>query len=186
MEKICVTIEPAIVRTGSGRLQVRLAPPGRMTRQAWDLLLDELAGSNNLRHSAAAGVAHSSVIAKARGDRTRPAGSRAPEPGPWSGSSVGFAPAGTRMSSTGLPASPWPRRCARCSAFADPLQSPFGEPAGPAPRRPASGGATCVYRRPSSALRCASSALRNIGRRWSSGRGPRRGSGPFRGTLRAR
>jgi hypothetical protein len=62
--------EETIVRTASGRLQLRLAPPERMTAQAWDLFLDELADSNNLRHAAAAaGVAHSSVIARARGDR---------------------------------------------------------------------------------------------------------------------
>lgn len=67
--------EPAIIRLKSGRLQLRLSPPGRMTQQAWDIALRALENTNNLRLAAeAAGVAHSSLLARARAN---PAAARA-------------------------------------------------------------------------------------------------------------
>jgi hypothetical protein len=62
--------EEMVVRAASGRLQLRRAPPGRMTGEAWELFLDTLEETNNLRlAAAAAGVAHSSIIARARTNR---------------------------------------------------------------------------------------------------------------------
>lgn len=59
--------EPTLVRTKSGRLQLRLAPPGRMTRAAEQAFLGALSASANVRLSAAAaGFAHSSFYARAR------------------------------------------------------------------------------------------------------------------------
>jgi len=46
--------EPTIVRLKSGRLQLRLAPPGRMTRAAEQAFFRALAASANVRLSAAA------------------------------------------------------------------------------------------------------------------------------------
>lgn len=58
--------EETVVRTASGRLQLRLAPPGRLTARGWDLVLRTIAGTNNLRRAAwAAGVAHTSLFARA-------------------------------------------------------------------------------------------------------------------------
>ncbi|PWG01482.1 hypothetical protein [Sphingosinicella humi] len=62
--------EPTIVRTRSGRLQLRLAPPGRMTKAAEQAFLRALAASANVRlAAAAAGFAHSSFYARARESR---------------------------------------------------------------------------------------------------------------------
>lgn len=62
--------EPVVVRTAGGRLQVRLARPGQMTKGAEQAFLAALAASANIRLSAAAtGFAHSSFYAKARGHR---------------------------------------------------------------------------------------------------------------------
>jgi hypothetical protein len=59
--------EPTIVRTASGRLQLRLAPPGRMNAAAERRFLHALAATANVRLSAAAaGFAHSSFYARAR------------------------------------------------------------------------------------------------------------------------
>ena len=41
--------EPTIVRTRNGRLQLRLAPPGRMTRAAEQLFFSALSASANVR-----------------------------------------------------------------------------------------------------------------------------------------
>ena len=66
--------EPVIVRQGNGRLQLRLAPAGRMTEAAEQLYLAALSASANIRLSArAAGFAHSSFYAR----RTRWPGFRA-------------------------------------------------------------------------------------------------------------
>jgi hypothetical protein len=57
--------EPHIVRRANGRLQLRLAPPGRMTAAAERLYLAALAASANVRlAAAAAGFAHSSFYAR--------------------------------------------------------------------------------------------------------------------------
>ncbi|MES2445387.1 MAG: hypothetical protein V4574_21380 [Pseudomonadota bacterium] len=57
--------EPTVVRTASGRLQLRLAPPGRMTRAAEQAFLAALAATANVRlAAAAAGFAHTSIYAK--------------------------------------------------------------------------------------------------------------------------
>lgn len=59
--------EPVIVRRADGRLQLRLAPPGRMTGAAGRLVLATVAETNNLRMAArAAGVAHSTILARCR------------------------------------------------------------------------------------------------------------------------
>jgi hypothetical protein len=59
--------EPTIVRLKSGRLQLRLAPAGRMTRAAEQAFFAALSASANVRLSAAAaGFAHSSFYARAR------------------------------------------------------------------------------------------------------------------------
>jgi hypothetical protein len=59
--------EPTIVRTASGRLQLRVAPPGRMNAAAERRFLHALAATANVRLSAAAaGFAHSSFYARAR------------------------------------------------------------------------------------------------------------------------
>ncbi len=62
--------EPTIIRQANGRLQLRLAPPGRMTGAACRLLLATVAETNNLRLSAAAagGVAHTTILARLRRD----------------------------------------------------------------------------------------------------------------------
>lgn len=53
--------EPTIVRQANGRLQLRLAPPGRMTKAAEQTFFSALSASANVRLSAAAaGFAHSS------------------------------------------------------------------------------------------------------------------------------
>ena len=68
--------EPMIVRLANGRLQRRLAPPGRMTRAAEGLFFTTLSETANLRMAAAAaGFAHSSVLAR----RARPAFAQALE-----------------------------------------------------------------------------------------------------------
>jgi hypothetical protein len=62
--------EPTIVRLGNGRLQLRLAPPGRMTAHAEQLFFRALAASANVRLSAAAaGFAAATFYGK---KRTRP------------------------------------------------------------------------------------------------------------------
>ncbi|MFC7499632.1 hypothetical protein ACFQRC_10415 [Enterovirga sp. GCM10030262] len=62
--------EPTITRLRSGRLQLRLAPPGRMTKAAEQSFLRALSASANIRLSAAAaGFAHSSFYARARASR---------------------------------------------------------------------------------------------------------------------
>ncbi|MFN3387635.1 MAG: hypothetical protein ACK40O_01795, partial [Allosphingosinicella sp.] len=59
--------EPRIVRTRAGRLQLRRALPGRMTKAAEQAFLAALAASANIRlAAAAAGFAHSSFYARAR------------------------------------------------------------------------------------------------------------------------
>ena len=59
--------EPMIVRLGNGRLQRRLAPPGRMTEAAEQRILARVEETNNLRlAAAAAGFAHTSFLARAR------------------------------------------------------------------------------------------------------------------------
>ena len=59
--------EPMIVRQGNGRLQLRLAPPGRMTAVAQALFFQTLSETANIRFAAAAaGFAHSSFLARAR------------------------------------------------------------------------------------------------------------------------
>src|SRR5205085_8151733 len=59
--------EPTIVRQANGRLQLRLAPPGRMTETAERHFLAALAASANVRlAAAAAGFAHSSFYARRR------------------------------------------------------------------------------------------------------------------------
>ena len=59
--------EPTIVRTRSGRLQLRLAPPGRMTKAAEQAFFRALSATANVRLSAAAaGFAHSSFYARKR------------------------------------------------------------------------------------------------------------------------
>ena len=57
--------EPTITRTASGRLQLRLSPPGRLTRASEQAFLTALAATANVRLAAAAiGVAHTSIYAK--------------------------------------------------------------------------------------------------------------------------
>lgn len=59
--------EPHVVRLKSGRLQLRLAPPGRMTKAGEQAFLAALSASANVRLSAAAaGFAHSSFYARRR------------------------------------------------------------------------------------------------------------------------
>jgi hypothetical protein len=59
--------EPAIVRLPDGRLQLRHAPPGRMTDAARRRILATVEETNNLRLAArAAGFAHTSLFARAR------------------------------------------------------------------------------------------------------------------------
>jgi hypothetical protein len=63
--------EPMVVRLGNGRLQLRLAPPGRMTKAAEQAFFSALSASANVRLSAAAaGFAHSSFYK--RRDRHAP------------------------------------------------------------------------------------------------------------------
>jgi hypothetical protein len=58
--------EPTIVRLANGRLQLRLAPPGRMTDAAEKTYLLALSASANIRLAAkAAGFAHSSFYRRA-------------------------------------------------------------------------------------------------------------------------
>jgi hypothetical protein len=62
--------EPTIVRLANGRLQLRLAPPGRMTDTAEKTYLLALSASANIRLAAkAAGFAHSSFYRRARRPR---------------------------------------------------------------------------------------------------------------------
>jgi hypothetical protein len=62
--------EPTVVRLKSGRLQLRLAPAGRMTKAAEQAFFSALSASANVRLSAAAaGFAHSSFYARARKHR---------------------------------------------------------------------------------------------------------------------
>ena len=62
--------EPVVIRLANGRLQLRLAPPGRMTKAAEQSFLRALSASANIRLSAAAaGFAHSSFYARARASR---------------------------------------------------------------------------------------------------------------------
>jgi hypothetical protein len=57
--------EPTIVRQANGRLQLRLAPPGRMTKAAEQAFFAALSATANIRLSAAAaGFAHSSFYAR--------------------------------------------------------------------------------------------------------------------------
>jgi hypothetical protein len=57
--------EPTIVRTASGRLQLRLAPPGRMTRAAEQAFLAALAATANVAlATAATGYRRASIYAK--------------------------------------------------------------------------------------------------------------------------
>jgi hypothetical protein len=59
--------EPVVVRTASGRLQLRRSPPGRMTAAAEKAFFEALSGSCNVRLSAAAAsFAHSSFYARKR------------------------------------------------------------------------------------------------------------------------
>jgi hypothetical protein len=59
--------EPTIVRLKSGRLQLRLAPPGRMTKAAEQAFFRALSASANIRLSAAAaGFSHASFYARRR------------------------------------------------------------------------------------------------------------------------
>jgi hypothetical protein len=59
--------EPHVVRLRNGRLQLRLAPPGRMTKQAEQAFFSALSATANVRLSAAAaGFAHSSFYARRR------------------------------------------------------------------------------------------------------------------------
>ena len=59
--------EPTIVRLANGRLQLRLAPPGRMTKAAEQRFFATLSETANIRLAAAAsGFAHSSFLARAR------------------------------------------------------------------------------------------------------------------------
>ncbi|MCW3847510.1 hypothetical protein OF829_09665 [Sphingomonas sp. LB-2] len=61
--------EPVITRTASGRLQLRLSPPDRMTRAATQAFLTALAATANVRLSAAAaGYAHTSIYARRKAD----------------------------------------------------------------------------------------------------------------------
>jgi hypothetical protein len=61
--------EPTITRTASGRLQLRLSPPGRLTRASAQAFLTALAATANVRLAAAAiGVAHTSIYAKRKAD----------------------------------------------------------------------------------------------------------------------
>lgn len=62
--------EPAITRLRSGRVQLRLARPGRITPAAEQAFFRALSASANIRLSAAAaGFAHSSFYARARKSR---------------------------------------------------------------------------------------------------------------------
>jgi hypothetical protein len=57
--------EPVITRLANGRLQLRLAPPDRMTKAAEQAFLSALSASANVRlAAAAAGFAHSSFYAR--------------------------------------------------------------------------------------------------------------------------
>lgn len=59
--------EPTIIRLANGRLQLRLAPPGRMTETAGQLFLAAVQETNNIRLAAAGiGFAHSSLLTRAR------------------------------------------------------------------------------------------------------------------------
>ncbi|HYJ30075.1 MAG TPA: hypothetical protein VEW25_07015, partial [Allosphingosinicella sp.] len=59
--------EPHVVRLRNGRLQLRLAPPGRITKAAEQLFFSALSASANIRLSAAAaGFAHSSFYRRRR------------------------------------------------------------------------------------------------------------------------
>ncbi|MBO9714950.1 hypothetical protein [Sphingomonas sp.] len=59
--------EPSVVRTASGRLQLRLATPGKMTRAAEQAFLAALAATANVRlAAAAAGFAHTSIYHRRR------------------------------------------------------------------------------------------------------------------------
>jgi hypothetical protein len=59
--------EPVVVRTASGRLQIRRSPPGRMTPAAEQAFFGALSDSANVRLSAAAaGFAHSSFYSRMR------------------------------------------------------------------------------------------------------------------------
>lgn len=62
--------EPTITRTRSGRLQLRLAPPGRMNAAAEQAFFRALSATANIRLSAAAaGFAHSSFYARKRASK---------------------------------------------------------------------------------------------------------------------
>jgi hypothetical protein len=62
--------EPTVVRTRSGRLQLRLAPPGRMNAAAQQAFFRALSATANIRLSAAAaGFAHSSFYARKRASK---------------------------------------------------------------------------------------------------------------------
>ncbi len=61
--------EPTIVRLKNGRLQLRSAAPGRMTKAAEQAFFSALGETANIRLAAAeAGFAHSSILARARRD----------------------------------------------------------------------------------------------------------------------
>ncbi|HEX8533613.1 MAG TPA: hypothetical protein VF662_05540 [Allosphingosinicella sp.] len=61
--------EPTLVHLKNGRLQLREALPGRMTAETIEAFLETLEDTANIRLAAeAAGVAHSSILARARRD----------------------------------------------------------------------------------------------------------------------
>ena len=61
--------EPTLVRLRNGGLQIRRALPGRMTAETIEAFLETLEDTANIRLAAeAAGVAHSSILARARRD----------------------------------------------------------------------------------------------------------------------
>lgn len=61
--------EPVVTRQANGRLQLRRAPPGRMTAAAERRILATVGETNNIRLAAAeAGFAHSTILARARHD----------------------------------------------------------------------------------------------------------------------
>jgi hypothetical protein len=78
--------EATVIRRKGGRLQLRRALPGRMTAEAEDIFLETLAETANIRvAAAAAGFAHTSLIARARRSPQFAArlGAALAEAGPW-------------------------------------------------------------------------------------------------------
>ena len=61
--------EPTVTRTASGKLQLRLAPAGRMTRAATQAFLTALAATANVRlAAAAAGYCHTTIYTRRKAD----------------------------------------------------------------------------------------------------------------------